>query len=160
MKCTHLVFRVQRDHTSFVRTYNRLACLDHIRTRLALKLVCNKQQQKASLQEVDSKQPRHERDVRIAVEYLVDRFGSRDRMPRSSEEGLARDPEVVVVKQRDGIPFAVEEDVERVHEVRAVSDDRLRLEHGFVMDSRRRGRRTNLAIIALGYRREPCLKFR
>ena len=57
---TYLVFRVQGDNASFVRTHNYLACAHYVGARFSLQLVRDQQKQKAALQEVDSEEEWHE----------------------------------------------------------------------------------------------------
>ena len=59
---------------------------------------------------------------------MVDSLGSTNRVARRVDEALRRDPQVVVVEQRDRIPLAREQDVQHVHDVRAVRDDDARLD--------------------------------
>lgn len=55
------------------------------------------------------------------------------------DEALGGDPEVVVVEERDGVPFARQQDMQHVHDVRAVGDDGARLDVGFKIMVRGRG---------------------
>lgn len=111
-----------------MRPHNRLTSPHDTRTRLAAQLIRNQQEQETALQEINAKEEGHVAQIRVVVENLVDGLGSGHGVAGGGDEGLRGDPEVCVVEERDGVPFAVDEDVQGVHEVRAVGEDGLGLE--------------------------------
>lgn len=74
-KSTDLILSVERDDTGFMRPYDCLASFDNIWIRLPLKFIRNEEQEEASLQEVDSEKERHEAQIGVVLEDLVERFG-------------------------------------------------------------------------------------
>lgn len=115
-----LVLGVQGDDAGLVGAHDGLAGFHDARARFHLQLVGDQQQQEAALQQVHAEEERHELEPRVVLEDVVDRLGGRHGVPGGVDEGLRGDPEVVVVEERDRVPFAREEDVEDVHYVRAV----------------------------------------
>ena len=126
----YLIFGVESHDASLVSADDGLAGFDDGRAGFVLEFVGDKEQQEAALQQVDSKEERHEAEVRVVIEDVIDSLGGSYGMRRGGDEALRGDPEVVVIEQRDRIPFAVQQDMQGVHEMCTVGDDDLGLEHG------------------------------
>ena len=75
---SYLILRVECDDTRLVSTNNRLACLDNAGAGLALQLVCDEQKQETTLQQIDAEEKRHEAEVGVILQNVVDSFGGRD----------------------------------------------------------------------------------
>ena len=129
-KISYLIFGVESHDASLVSADDGLARFDDGRAGFVLEFVGDKEQQEAALQQVDSKEEWHEAEVRVVIEDVIDSLGGSYGMRRGGDEALRGDPEVVVVEQRDRVPFAVQQDVQGVHEMGTVSDDDLGLKHG------------------------------
>jgi hypothetical protein len=114
-----------------VRTDDDFTCSDDVRLCLCLQLVCDEEQEKGGLQEVDSEEPGHEGEIWIVVENGIDGFGSTDGVVVCVEEGWGLDPVVCIIEKGDRIPFTIQEDVQGMHEVRAVRNDNLGVVNGF-----------------------------
>ena len=103
----YLIFGVESHDASLVSADDGLARFDDGRAGFVLEFVGDKEQQEAALQQVDSKEERHEAEVRVVIEDVIDSLGGSYGMRRGGDEALRGDPEVVVVEQRDRVPFAV-----------------------------------------------------
>lgn len=62
---------------------------------------------------------------------MIYRLRSANRMTRRINEALRRDPQIIIIKQRDRIPLARQEDVQNVHDMRPISDHDARLDIRF-----------------------------
>lgn len=117
-----------RPHNSLARQLDAL-----VRTH-AGHAVREQQQDKTPVQQINSEQVRHEGQLRVELEDLADGLRRRDGMRRTAVESRARDPVVVVVQHRDGVPLAVEQHVQHVQDVRRVR--RHELQPGPVLGAR------------------------
>lgn len=77
-----------------------------LESKTYLQLIRNEKEQKASLQQVDAEEERHEFQPRIILEDVVDGFSSTYRMSRSIHKALRGDPQVVVVEKGNRVPFS------------------------------------------------------
>ena len=75
---SYLILRIERDDTCLVRTNDRLASFDDAGTGLALQFVCDEQKQETALQQVNAEEERHEAEVGIVLQDIVDGLGGRD----------------------------------------------------------------------------------
>lgn len=91
--------------------------------RLTGQLVRHEHEEESALQQRDAEEPRHEAQVRVVLEDIADGIGGRHRVHDGAREGLGGDPQVLVVQKVDGVPFAGDENVEDVHDMRSVRDD-------------------------------------
>ena len=85
---SYLILRIKRDDTRLMRTNNRLASFHNAGTGFALQLVCDEQEQETALQQVDAEEERHEAEVGIVLQDIVDGFSSRDCMRGRRDESL------------------------------------------------------------------------
>lgn len=93
----------------------------HALVRPELRHPVGKQQQdEAAVEQVDPKQVRHERQFRVELEDTADGQRGGDRVARAGVEPRARDPVVVVVQHRNGVPLAVQQHMQHVQDVRAI----------------------------------------
>ena len=74
------------------------------------------------MEEIDTKEVRHERELRVKSEYIRHSLGGSDGVRCALCEAGCCDPVVVVVEHTDGVPFAMDEDVEDVQDESAVGD--------------------------------------
>ena len=58
-----------------MRAYDNFACSHDVWACLSLQFVGDEEQQKAALQEVDTKKEWHEAQIRIILQYLIQSFG-------------------------------------------------------------------------------------
>lgn len=120
-----LILRAQCHNTHLRRPDNHLTRLQDPLARLLLQPIDNKQQQEAALQQLNAKEIRHEAHVGVVAQDLLDGLGGAERVGGRGREGRRGGPEVFVLEEGDGVPFADEEDVEDVDDVRGVGDDGL-----------------------------------
>jgi hypothetical protein len=81
-----------------------------------------------------SKQIRHKREIWIQIQNLFYRMGSRYRIRSRCEEGLRTDPHVIVFQQGYRVPFAVQQDMQDMHNVGRVRSNLPGLMNPFAAD--------------------------
>ena len=118
-----LILRIQRNNTRLMRSDNRLTSLHHARRRLQLQFIRNQQQQERPLQQINPKEKGHEFEAGVKFQNVADCFSCGDGVPCRGDEALTADPQIVVIEEVDGVPFAGEEDVQDVHDVGPVGHD-------------------------------------
>lgn len=74
MENAYLILCVERNNASFVRADNRLTSFDDVGICLALKFVGYQEQEEASLQQVYAEEKRHEAEIWIEFEDVVESF--------------------------------------------------------------------------------------
>lgn len=120
---THLEFRAQRHHADLVGADDGLAGLLDALVRPELgHAVREEQQDEAAVEEVDAEQVRHEVELRVEFDDVRDGLGGGDGVGCAFGEAWGGDPVVVVVEHLDGVPAAVQQDVEDVEDEGAVRD--------------------------------------
>lgn len=123
-ECSYLKFGAKRDDAHLVRADDILAGLFHRLIRSELRHAIGKQQQnEAALQQINTKEVRHECQLRINGENRRYRLRRGNRMRGALRKPFRRDPVVPVVQHGNGIPLSVQQDVQDVQDMRAVCLD-------------------------------------
>ena len=95
---SYLILRIERDDTCLVRTNDRLASFDDSRAGFVLEFIGNEEQQETALQQVDPEEERHEAEVGIILQDVINGQGGRYSVRGGGDKALRGYPEVVVVE--------------------------------------------------------------
>lgn len=78
------------------------------------------QQYKAAMQQIDSKQIWHKRQLRIEIQYAADRLARRDGVTGTLIEPSTSNPIIIIVQHANRIPLPMQQDMQDMQNVRTV----------------------------------------